>query len=285
MGDELLESWKRTNFQWAVFRMKAASCLEKRMATSSGCIQATLPITDASRTPRLSIIEGVEDRRSAWALFQVPDALAERVTQNLLRVNLRLHPNINFTPADEVQAFIEVEQSGTSHKAHYLGAYDNRLLSNLDLSDPQALVEASGLAPALAQDAVATLYGIALEDKMASRQRIYKDIQTLSLVIQRQDKRKESELTNGFTYGAHIAHPLLEQHLQELAGDEGWYVAFDAKVFALHCLLTEDQPLKREELLQSYAFLMAWIQLLNQWQQEQQNLQGTIQAALSKGIA
>ena len=232
---------------------------------------------------KATYIEGIEDERSPWLLFNEPEKLAETVTQNLLRVNLQLHPNIKFTPAEEVQAFVEAEQQETTFKAHYLGVYDNRLLTELDLSDPEALVAASGIASALLPDCLKSLYGTSLQQKMEELGGRYKDIQTLSLILQKQDKRKTYTLSNGFSYEPHEAQALLEQRLQEFPADQDWYGQFDSKVFAVHYLLTETQPAQRAELLQRYTFLVAWVKQFSAWQQEQQNLQSTIDTAISKG--
>jgi Zn-dependent protease with chaperone function len=228
-------------------------------------------------------IAGIEDERSPWLLFEEPQALAETVTQNLLRVNLQLHPNTQFTPAEEVQAYIDAEQQETTYKAHYLGVYDNRLLSELDLADPQALVAAAALSPEQLPGALQTLYGDGLKKKMQELLGRYKDIQTLTLILQKQDKRKTYELSNGFTYEAREAQALLEQRLQEFEADEAFYRQFDTKVFALHYLLTEGRAEQREELLQRYTFLVAWVKQFRGWQQEQQQLQNSLDAAISKG--
>ncbi|MBF8964967.1 M48 family metalloprotease [Pontibacter sp. FD36] len=226
---------------------------------------------------------GIEDERSPWLLFNEPEKLAETVTQNLLRVNLQLHPNITFTPAEEVQDFVEAEQQETTFKAHYLGVYDNRLLTELDLSDPEALVATAGITSELLPDALKSLYGAGLQQKMEELSGRYKDIQTLSLILQKQDKRKTYTLHNGFSYEPHEAQALLEQRLQEFPTDQDWYQRFDTKVFAVHYLLTQTQPAQRAELLQRYTFLVAWVKQFSAWQQEQQNLQNTIDTAISKG--
>ncbi|MHC2990170.1 hypothetical protein OB13_00660 [Pontibacter sp. HJ8] len=228
-------------------------------------------------------IAGIEDDRSPWLLFEEPQDLAETVTQNLLRVNLQLHPNIKFTPAEEVQTFVDAEQQETTYKPHYLGVYDNRLLSDLDLSDLQVLVAAAGITPAQLPAALQALYGEGLQKKMEELLGRYKDIQTLTLILQKQDKRKTYALSNGFTYEAHEAQALLEQRLLVFEADEAWYAQFDTNVFAVHYLLTEGQPEKREELLQRYTFLMSWLEHYRKWQQEQQNLQNSLDAVISKG--
>ncbi|MBX0332382.1 hypothetical protein K3G39_03950 [Pontibacter sp. HSC-14F20] len=178
---------------------------------------------------------------------------------------------------------MEAEQQETTFKAHYLGVYDNRLLTELDLSEPETLVAKAGVSPDLLPESLRSLYGAGLQQKMEELGGRYKDIQTLSLILQKQDKRKTYTLSNGFSYEPHEAQALLEQRLQEFPADEAWYQQFDIKVFAVHYLLTEVQPAQRQELLKRYTFLVAWVKQFSAWQQEQQNLQSTIDTAISKG--
>ena len=223
------------------------------------------------------------DERSPWILFSNPEGLAEEVSLNLLRINLQLPSSTAFKAPEEVQAFIEAELAETTYHEQYRGIYNERFLTNMDLSQPEQLIINAGLSPETAAAALGDLYGAELAAKARELELRQKDLQTLSLLLQKIDKRKEFQLSDGKTYTATEAQQLYDSFVNAYETDSSWYLAWDRKVFATHYLLAADQPQQQEELLERYRFHLEWQGHYKQVLGMQQSLQETLSQLLQAG--
>lgn len=227
-------------------------------------------------------IEGEADERSAWLLFDQAQTLSEQVTRNLFTINLALLEGTEFASPEKVHEFIEAELAETTYGSHYQGVYDNRFLATIEMNKTDLFTFSSEKTSNQLKEAYNSLYGKELQDRMASLKNRKKDIQTLSLILQKYDKRKEFILSDGKTYKAPQAQGLLEELSKEYDTDEEWYKMYDQKVFVVHYLMLENKISGLEELIRRYHFHVEWQLLFKQVQQIQQEIQDTIQAIIAK---
>jgi Zn-dependent protease with chaperone function len=228
-------------------------------------------------------IDGQADERSAWVLFEQAQLLSEKVTRNLFTVSLSLPEGANFASAEKVHEFIEAELAETTYGSQYQGVYDNRFLASIEINKTDGLSFASEKSADQLKEAYESLYGKELQDRMAGLKNRQKDIQTLSLILQKQDKRKEFILSDGKTYSASQAKELLEALGKEYEVDGEWYKMYDQKVFVVHYLMLENKPAQQQELLRRYEFHAEWQQHFKNIQQIQQEIQDAVQAIVAKG--
>ncbi len=232
---------------------------------------------------KATFVEGPEDGRSPWLLFDNPEALAEKVTRNMLTVNLQLPHGTEFTESEAVQAFIEAELRETTYDARYHGVYDNRFLSPLPLDEADALAEKHGITAGKAAEVLKELLGESLQAHMADVNRRRKDLQKVGLVLQKVDKRKEFTLSDG-TYPAQEAKAVYERLVASFEADEAWNAVFDEKMFVVHALLVRGVPELTDEFRHRYAFHLELQSLLEQGQQVQEDIQSTVNRLVSVGL-
>ncbi|HEX8530921.1 MAG TPA: M48 family metalloprotease, partial [Cytophagales bacterium] len=231
---------------------------------------------------KATFVEGAEDDRSPWLLFDNPDALAEKVTRNMLTVNLELPAGTQFTDAEAVQQFIEAELRETTYDARYHGVYDNRFLSPLPLDEVDALAEKTGISAGNAVEALEELLGESLQRHMADVNRRGKDLEKVAHVLQKVDKRKEFTLSDG-TYPAREAKAQYERLTASFEADQAWYAGFDEKMYVVHALLVRRVPERAPEFNHRYTFHLELQSMLKQVRQVQEDLGDTVNKLIAEG--
>ena len=228
-------------------------------------------------------IAAAADERSPWLLFDNPESLAEEVSINLLRTNLQLPASAHFSAPEEVHAFIEAELAETTYHEQYRGIYNERFLTNLDLGQVDQLIRNAGINHQTVRAALEELYGADLIAKTNELELRQKDLQTLGLLLQKLDKRKEFQLSDGKTYPISEAQGLYDQCVNAYETDSNWYLDWDRKVFATHYMLAAGQPQQQEALLERYRFHLEWQARYRQVLGMQQSLQETLSQLLERG--
>jgi Zn-dependent protease with chaperone function len=231
---------------------------------------------------KATFVEGPEDGRSPWLLFDNPEALAEKVTLNMLTFNLQLPHNTQFTDAELVQQFIEAELRETTYDARYHGVYDNRFLSPLPLDEADALAEKHNIQAGKAAEALKEVLGESLERHMADVSRRRKDLEKVGLVLQKIDKRQEFILSDG-TYPAKEAKAVYERLTATFEADQAWYARFDEKMFVIHALLVRGLPELAGEFKHRYTFHLELQSTLKRVRQVQEDLQETVGKIIAVG--
>ncbi len=231
---------------------------------------------------KAAFVAGVEDDRSPWLLFDHPEALAEKVTRNMLTVNLGLPADTAFTDAEAVQQFIEAELRETTYDARYHGVYDNRFLSPLPLDETEALAEKTGIDAANATATLEELLGESLQRHMADVNRRSKDLEKVVQVLQKIDKRKEFTLSDG-TFAAKEAKAVYERLTASFEADQAWYAQFDEKMFVVHALLVRQLPELEGEFKHRYTFHLELQSMLKQVRQVQEDIQQTVGKLIAVG--
>jgi Zn-dependent protease with chaperone function/predicted nucleic-acid-binding protein len=231
---------------------------------------------------KATFVEGVEDNQSPWLLFEEAEAMAEKVTRNMLTVNLELPDNAQLIDPEEVQQFIEAELRETTYDARYHGVYDNRFLTELPLGDTEAIIAAAGITADGVGAALDQLFGAELHQQMESVNWRRKDMEKVALVLQKYDKRKEFTLSDG-TYPAKEAKQVHERIVQSFEADQEWYRQFDQKVFTVHYQMLSKLPEMGAEFMHRYTFHLELQTVLKGVRQVQEDVQTTVNALIAAG--
>ncbi len=111
--------------------------------------QEAIPAMYASHPPnsqreanaKATYVEGPQDVRSPWLLFEQVDELRQEVSRRFYQLYFGTNEKTVFQPTAEVQAFIEEERAERAVGEHYLGIYDHRALSPIKVEEVTTLKE------------------------------------------------------------------------------------------------------------------------------------------------
>ena len=230
---------------------------------------------DRERNAKRRYIRGVIDERSPWILFAEPKSLRERLTQ---RYYLRVQhiPAESLADPEQVQSFIDAENSETSYSPRFHGMYDDRLIDTtgwemwkhvgMELRDPQVVGDLHG-----------KLYGPWLQELMAKEKRLTEECETLAKAV-----NERRPLTfRGETHSASAASALLDKLAKELNDVQVRLAAQDRIVFQVHYAMAEQtsEVSKASEascqaLLDRYGFHAGVQQMFRKLRDTQQSVLG-----------
>lgn len=195
-------------------------------------------------------LEGVIDERSPWILFNDPEKLCEKVTMNLLKTNLALKEGVAFTEAEQVEEFIQSEIAETQFNSLYLGTYDNRFISNFDVTNPLEVIKEVNISKENSNAIINDLYENELKNKTEEEKKINEELQ---LVVDILNNVKKDKVFNfrGNKIKRKDAPKIYEELVNE-TNNESRYETFDKKIFAAHYLLANDT--EKETLVKRYNF-------------------------------
>ena len=225
-------------------------------------------------------IEGIEDDRSPWVLFNDPDAVAKKVTRRLYNLSFQLKKDQKFTPAVEVQKFIEAELAETTYDARYQGMYDDRFLNPVEIDKASALVEELELSTETLQLAFEELYGKPLKTKMDELKQRGKDLNLLAMILNKQDKRKEFQIA-GKKYAASQAEKVYTDLSGKFEQDQPYFVDFDKKAFAIHYAMQKEMGQPSDDLLFRYRFHYLFQEKLKYVMNLQQELHAIVNSLMA----
>ncbi|NER12918.1 M48 family metalloprotease [Leptobacterium flavescens] len=199
-------------------------------------------------------IKGIEDNRSPWILFNEPEKICEKITQNLLKISLELPDAVEFTPAKKVEEFIQSEISETQFSETYLGTYNSRFLSEFDINETDKYAKAYKINPENASAIISEMLDVTLKERALHETKTSEDLTLLNDIITNTNKNKNF-IYNGISYHKKDAQQLFEELLKAIDQDQ-WYDGFDKKMYTAHVLLAD--PIKKQELKERYNFQISF---------------------------
>ena len=205
------------------------------------------------KNAKKDFIEAVVDEKSPWCLFENPEALRQQVTKNLLNINFRTTEALTYTPAAEVEEFIQKELSETTYDQRYLGIYDDRFLSEVNLEAPAQAIADAGINTDNIAKQFEELYGEELEKKSNEIKQRHKDLGLVFGILTKQDRRKEFSI-KGSNYTQADAQEVYENLIKEGEEDPKWHETFDKKVFAVHAFMAASLPDLKDTFYQQHRF-------------------------------
>ncbi|SHJ66862.1 M48 family metallopeptidase [Aquimarina spongiae] len=197
-----------------------------------------------------NFVEGIEDTRSPWILFDDKETLCEKVTKNLITVNFDLPKDTAFAPATEIQEFIESEIEETQFDPKYLGNYDNRFFSEFPLENLERMLIEHQITTSNSINVLEDLYGNRLQQKMDREKEVDDEFRLLTKVLSRQTKEKQFNF-RGTQYANKEAEKVYKDLVEEVNKDT-WYQDFDKKVFA--AIYAISNATEKDELILRYRF-------------------------------
>lgn len=230
-------------------------------------------------------IEGIEDERSPWLLFENGEALAQKVTKNLLQHNLELGQDVTFAPAVEVQIFIENEIEELTYDEQYKGVYDDRFISNIEFTNVEDLYHKYQLTETNLGAFTTALYDARLENKMKELMQHRTDAHLLSLVLNDQLGKQKVEV-RGQAFGRKEkkdAEKLYNVILEEFEEDDKWYEEFDQKVYLAYYLMYQLLKKDAEPLRSRYQFHLNFQDQFSKMQQINNRLQELVNEVMLIG--
>lgn len=200
---------------------------------------------DRENNAKKVFVDGTNDTRSSWILFDNPEALKELVTQKLYSIT-SWNPSPNqLKPADEVNNFIQAEMQETSFDPKYHGAYDDRYIHIGEVSDAKKTAKKRYPDLASIEKAYAKLYNKKLKKAMEQRINYYKEQEYLSRAFH----AKKSFEFRGTTHKKKEALDLYNKVGDELAEQyQNWFKDFDERVIHVHMamLFFQKMPVRKE---------------------------------------
>ncbi|NAS31965.1 M48 family metalloprotease [Flavobacteriaceae bacterium R38] len=195
-------------------------------------------------------LTGEINEGSPWILFNDPEKLCEKVTQNLIKVSLNLKEGIEFTDAKKVQEFIQSEISETQFNPIYLGSYDTRFITDFDAKNPEGIIKEVSITKEDSSTAIKNLYETVLKEIVASEKKVSEELQMVVDILGNVKKDKVFNF-RGKEVKRKDAQSVYEELIKEL-DNENQYEIFDKKIFATHYLLAND--IEKKELIERYDF-------------------------------
>jgi Zn-dependent protease with chaperone function len=199
-------------------------------------------------------VEGPEDDRPAWILFQNETALAQKVTQKIWETNFGLPADYQYQDAAEVQEYINEELESTHFPEKYHDYYGQRYLfqveeyNETDLSQKLQIHSKDDLKKAF-QSLYDKHFIKALKEIQEEEKKEALLLQLLPIA-----ERKKTVNYEGQTYHLKTIKQELEQIQAAEEENNEWFNQRDYQIFGLHYLALSEMQLPKEPYVQYYEF-------------------------------
>lgn len=229
-------------------------------------------------------LRSIEDTRSPWLLFRNANTLRNQMTTRFYQQALEKN-NLTFTPAEQVQDYIDAEHAETKQDERYQGMYDGRLLTipTESLTEYANGPSVQGMQTEQIEALLKKLYNAEYADWMEAHRKRREERRLLSALEAGELKLKGAHFT--FREGRYTQsdiNPLRIQVEAELEADAEWLKAFDREVFVTHLRMAQIVNEGDQELYQRYLFHLQLQDTLRVAQMEENRLQSLFQFLGSK---
>lgn len=216
------------------------------------------PSAERERAARATGVEAAHDERPAWVLFDAPQALRERLTTELVRLNIR-HAKGFPRKAAEIEALFQKERRDEARAARHGEMYSGRPLAKLDL--PAIFARTPRPSEALAA-AHAALYGGRVEALSERFRALQRELQLL-MRARRGEVRPEALVIDGRVRSLREAEALGQERIAGLGAIDREFEKLDVEVANVHAeMAIELGPKHAARLRRRYAEtarLSGWI--------------------------
>lgn len=226
-------------------------------------------------------VEGVIDSRSAWQLFDKPDQLAQRVTENLYKISLN-DEKIRFLSKREAQDFIANELSDTTYDPRYKNFYSQRTLNVPKHEDYELLLKKHNISSDSIKDDLAGLWDLSFSNYMETVLKKNEKFFEIINLSQSNDKKATVEINGNYYKLKELekAHQDFNEWIQE---DNLWFEKKSEQISTVYTFLNKKIKPNDTELQLRYTF-MASVNALSEKVNDIQNaLENGIQELIDKG--
>ncbi len=230
---------------------------------------------------KANFVEGVVDDRSPWELFDNPDTLAEKVTQNLYEVSEDSN-RIEFIPKEAVQDFIYDELSESDYHERYKGFFDLRTLNISPKDSLKDILERQAISEENLLTHLKALWDDSFKNKMDSVLEKNDKLIELITLAQSQDKNGSVEI-QGQSFGFGELQTAHEKVMALTAEDDDWFNAKHEQLFAIYTLLNQRYTPDDTELSDRYIFTASVNILTEQLSKIEQPLEEAIGKIIEMG--